>query len=315
MADVGDNNFMRYIYRGEVGELIPRRATHIIVIARVILEHAFAEHPNIVEVICHDGVEKIEEEAFWDCGNLRRVIMPGVKIVERKAFYWCDALTDVECGKLEIIKEYAFWNCTCLRSINLTSVRIVEDDVLGNCNALVEAKFGSKLERIGRGAFGGAFVDCHSLERITIPLKDGMFPDDSTFAGCDNLKHVDLVEGGLLETISALQLEEWRNDIRRELYSINRVLPSAPAGEGWDEDEDADDHGYPGEKARVIRWWITVVLGKIEHYKAKHQRILNEAATALHFALPHDILTNSVLPFLELPSHTFEEEDQEMEDR
>ena len=58
MSDVGDNNFMRYIYRGEEGEIIPRDATHIFVHESVkdILANAFLSHPNIIEVICHEDV-------------------------------------------------------------------------------------------------------------------------------------------------------------------------------------------------------------------------------------------------------------------
>ena len=105
-----DNNFIRYIYRGEEGEIIPLGATHITVHedCTFVRARAFREHPNIVEVICHNGVEKIEEYAFFGSPNLRRVVMPGVKIVERKAFYWCDALTDIECNELEIIGRGAF---------------------------------------------------------------------------------------------------------------------------------------------------------------------------------------------------------------
>ena len=104
----------RKIYRGEEGEVIPRETTHVIVeneSIRVILERAFDQHPNIVEVICHDKVEKVERLAFALCPSLRRVIMRGVKIAEDGAFDWCKALTDVECGKLEILKERAFSKC------------------------------------------------------------------------------------------------------------------------------------------------------------------------------------------------------------
>ncbi len=87
MADRGDNNFMRYIYRGEEGEIIPLHATHIFVheSVTVILRSAFEGHPNIVEVICHDAVEKIERYAFYKCPRLRRVVMRGVKIVEESS--------------------------------------------------------------------------------------------------------------------------------------------------------------------------------------------------------------------------------------
>ncbi len=91
MSDVGDNNFVRYIYRGEEGEHIPLRVTHVFVheFATVVRREAFVGHPNIIEVICHDKVERIEVDAFWQCPSLRRVIMPGVTIVEVNVFCDC----------------------------------------------------------------------------------------------------------------------------------------------------------------------------------------------------------------------------------
>ena len=77
---------------------------------------------------------------------------------------------------------------------------IVERDAFFRCPALTDVKFGSKLERIKGEVFSG----CYSLERITIPLKDGLITRDNIFAECDNLRHVDLVEGELHETIAAL---------------------------------------------------------------------------------------------------------------
>eukprot|EP00984_Skeletonema_dohrnii_P016066 scaffold7052_cov138-Skeletonema_dohrnii-CCMP3373.AAC.4 len=69
-----------------------------------------------------------------------------------------------------------------------------------------------------------------------------------------------------------------------------------------------------GGKARAIRTWIRSVIGKIIHYKAEHQRIVGEAATYLQLALPNDIVMKNVLPFLELPSYTFEVELEEEDD-
>ncbi len=301
MAAEGDNNnFVTYIYRGEVEEFIPRHVTHITVRedVTVVLLWAFSEHPNIVEVICHDKVDEIEDYAFHQCPSLRRLIMPGVTIVGRGACYECAALTDVECAKLEIIGADAFCRCTSLRSINLPSVRIVKMEAFDYCTDLVDVKFGNKLERIDwRG-----FVDCHSLERITIPLKDYIFTNDNIFRACDDLNHVHLVEGAVLqETIAALLLEEWRNDMNQEVDSINQILSSTGVG-GTDDTEDGD----PGGKARAIRMWIRIVLRKTIHYQAEHQRLLNVAATTLQLSLPRDIVMNSVLSFLALPSYTFE---------
>ena len=299
MAAVGDNNFMRYIYRGEDGEIIPDGATHITVAedVTVVRAWAFLRHPSIVEVICHEGVEKIEEWAFGHCPSLRRVIMPGVKIARDSAFCDCRALTDVECGKLEIIGYCVFGSCKSLKSINAPSARLVGDIAFSHCRALVDVKFSNKLERIDLRVF----VNCPSLERITIPLKDGIIHVDDTFYGCRKLNYIDLVEGELHETIVALHLEAWRIDMKEEIDSINQILPNADAGDY--EDIGGEDDG---EKAQVIRRWIRLVLRKINHYQAEHQRILDFSATTLQLALPHDIVTNNVMPLLALPSYTFE---------
>eukprot|EP00577_Skeletonema_sp_RCC1716_P020819 CAMPEP_0113375426 /NCGR_PEP_ID=MMETSP0013_2-20120614/2099_1 /TAXON_ID=2843 ORGANISM="Skeletonema costatum, Strain 1716" /NCGR_SAMPLE_ID=MMETSP0013_2 /ASSEMBLY_ACC=CAM_ASM_000158 /LENGTH=300 /DNA_ID=CAMNT_0000257459 /DNA_START=9 /DNA_END=911 /DNA_ORIENTATION=- /assembly_acc=CAM_ASM_000158 len=298
MAAEGDH-IRRYNYNGE-DEEVPDDATHVTIAAsvRVIPEDAFLGS-NIVEVICDVNVKKVEEFAFNDCPSLRRVIMPGVEVIERCAFSFCEALTDVECAKLEIIKDSAFRKCTSLGSINLPSARTVQEGAFLDCEALTDVKFGSKLERTGEIAFFG----CPALERITIPLNDGMITHDNLFAGCLDLVHVDLFEGAVHETIVALQLEEWRNDMNEEINAINQILPTAPAGS-----RDYDEGG----KARAIRTWIRSVLRKIIHYQADHQRLLDEeVATTLQLVLPQDIMMNNVLPFVELPSYTFEVEDHE----
>ena len=93
--------------------------------------------------------------------------------------------------------------------------------------------------------------------------------------------------------------------------SINQILPHTPAGfcdpffVGLHE---------PGAKAMMIRMWIKYVLCRIIHYKSKHQRILDGAATTLQLALPQEIVMNNVLSFLQLPSYSFElEEDHAVE--
>ena len=300
MAADDGGNIVWFTYTGAEGEQIPDEATHIFVTARIIRRRAFYEHPSIIEVICHDIVVNIGACAFWGCPFLRRVIMPGVENAESWAFYGCEALTDVECGRLEIIKGYAFSDCESLKCISLPSARIIGEWAFNQCRALTNVKLGNQLERFEQRAF----YDCTSLQRISLPLKDGMITDDAIFEGCRSLKHVDLIDGEVHETIAALQLEEWRNDMNRKIDSINQILLDTPPG-GWNEGGAWEQ----GEKAWAIRRWIKSVLDQIIYYQAEHHRILNrEVASALELALPRDIATNNVLPFLELPSHTFEVE-------
>ena len=295
MFAVEDNVVVRdiYIYRGR--GVIPRHVTHVYVAnLSAVPAGAFRNHPNIEEVECHEGVEKIEEWAFDNCPSLRRIIMPGVKKVEEFSFHLCRALTYIEWGKLEIIGMSAFSLCESLSSIDLPSIRIVGCQAFRDCKNLTSVIFGKDLESIR----ADAFHNCHSLERITLPLKNGMMTGHNIFQGCVKLNHIDLV-GGVHETIAALQLKEWRNDMNEEIGAINRILPNTRAGNTVDD---------LGGKVEAIRAWIRPVLHKIIHYKAEHQRILGEAASTLQSALPNDIVLKNVLAFLELPSYTFDGE-------
>eukprot|EP00574_Skeletonema_japonicum_P010710 CAMPEP_0201718056 /NCGR_PEP_ID=MMETSP0593-20130828/3639_1 /ASSEMBLY_ACC=CAM_ASM_000672 /TAXON_ID=267983 /ORGANISM="Skeletonema japonicum, Strain CCMP2506" /LENGTH=92 /DNA_ID=CAMNT_0048208239 /DNA_START=42 /DNA_END=319 /DNA_ORIENTATION=- len=92
--------------------------------------------------------------------------------------------------------------------------------------------------------------------------------------------------------------------MNEEINSINQILPPVDAG-GYDEYGGFDEFDEGG-KARAIRRWITSVRDKINHYKAEHQRLLEEAASTVQF-LPNDVVMNYVLPFLELPPHSFNE--------
>ena len=277
-----------YVFTGR--ERVPRHVTHVLIdrALKFVRARAFEYHRNIEEVICHDGVVKIEELAFHECPSLRRVIMRGVKVLEKEAFQCCVALTSIECGKLEIIRYHAFCQCESLNSIDLPSIKILGKYAFDTCLKLINVKFGKELESIGRGTF----VNCHSLECVALPLTD-VNMTDNIFLYCEKLNHIDLV-GGVHETVAALLLEEWRNDMNEEIDAINQILLNTPA-DWFDE---------PGGKTQAIRTWIGSVLRKFVHYKGQHRRYLNEAIAALQPALPNDILFKNVLPFVELPSDT-----------
>jgi hypothetical protein len=269
MAAEGEDNVIRYTFTGEDSEVVPADATHVTVheSVKVIPSRAFYWHRNIEEFQCHDGVETIEEWAFYLCPSLRRVKMPGVKIIEIRAFSDCDALEDVECGKLERIGWGAFYSCSSLRSINLPSVKIVEELAFDSCTGLTDVNFGDKLESIG----GQAFYCCVSLERIAIPLNHRIIAADDIFTECRNLKHVDLV-GGVLETIAALHLEDWRNDMNAAIDDINQILPKTYAGRYYHNDD--YDVGY---KTRAVREWMRSVRHKLDDYKDQHRAATRRA--------------------------------------
>ena len=298
MAAEGD--VIAFIFTGDV-DIIPQNATHVYIheSVSVIPVMAFYRHRCIVELICHMGVKRIEREAFFRCPSLLRVIISGVEVVERGAFMNCRAVTYVECEKLERIGERAFTWCISLTYINLPSVKVVERAAFLECFAMIDATLGNQLESISPMVF----KCCRSLERITIPLKGDLITDDDIFQWCVNLKHVNLAGGAIHETIAAFQLNEWTNDVKDEIDSIGRILINTAPGGALG--------GDPGGKAIAISGWITRVLRKIIDYKAQHRELVVEAAPTLMVSLPSDVVVNNVLPFLELPPHTFDGETSE----
>ena len=265
LVDDGDDDIFVY-YVG--GDQVPRDVKRAKIDESIdtIPQRAFAGCTQLIEVVGHKKLKKIEAEAFYRCRRLSRLTkMGGVIEIEQHAFYGCTALSDLEFDKAEIIGRDAFDYCESLRFINMPSVRRIGEDVFWGCTALTEAVFSEGLERIE----GVAFYKCTSLRRIGIPLKDGLIIEDRAFYDCDNLTRVDIVGGTHHKAISSLHMESWRNEMKEEIDRINQTIPDTP----------------PGEKANAINQWITSVIDRMEHYKAEHQELLKEALALLELAL------------------------------
>ena len=187
-----------YTFTGRVGEVIPQHVTHVRIAKSLkgVCARTFYEHPNIEEVECHDGVEKIEREAFARCPKLRRVIMPGVKVIESRTFNMCLALTLLSAANW---KELVNRQHVSLRSVDLPSINIVGKIAFYLCRHVTSVNFGEELESIQ----GRAFYGCENLERIILPLRDGMIRRDHVFQGCEKLNRVDVV-GRVHDIIAAL---------------------------------------------------------------------------------------------------------------
>src|SRR6056300_1069965 len=195
----------------------------------------------------HDGVEIIEDQAFWCCFSVREIKLLGLRIIEKNASFNCTALTDVEFGdKLETIGRCAFEGCTSLRNIKIPKVRVIGYCAFASCDQLTEVELSEDLETIGEEAL----AYCPRLRRITLPLKDNLL-GGGVFDDCHNLSQVDLVRG-IHKTISSLLLHSWRNEMNDEIDSINRDLPDT------------------NEKTATIRQWMRSVIRRIENYKLEH---------------------------------------------
>jgi hypothetical protein len=252
-----------------------------------VLAMAFYDCEQLIEVKGHRKLKKIEKNAFRVCRRLRRVTkMNGVIEIEQDAFVGCNALSELDFGKLEIIGDTSFAHCKSLRSINMPSIRRIGKCAFQRCDKLSDAVFGEKLGIIEDNAFNC----CDSLRRIAIPLKRsliiGIIPMpheenpgepfgalraslSGAFSYCKNLSRVDIV-GGVYKTISSLHMESWKDTMKEEINRINQTLPAVSEGR---------------EKTVAIKEWIESVLDRMEHYKAEHKLLLREAMALLELAL------------------------------
>jgi hypothetical protein len=268
MADGGDI----FVYLGG-DQVVPQHVTHVIIdrSVNIIPERAFYERERLMTVKMHEGIERIEGLAFYCCFSLRKINLIGVREIGRGAFYDCVSLTNVEFGdELEIIRRKAFNKCVSLQKITMPSVRTIEERAFDGCTAMTDLEFGNNLESIPNYALRS----CSNLRRIAIPLKDNIFPLNNDeqlrytqFAGCSNLRTVDLV--GIHKTISSLLLKRWRTVMNQEIYRINQMLLMTPCH----------------EKVDSIMRWIRTVIDRMEHYKAEHYRVLKEDMTQLELAI------------------------------
>jgi hypothetical protein len=246
MADEAGNNNV-FVYMGG-NQRVPRDVRYVRIHKSVknISARAFRWCVNLVSVEMHDGVEIIEEGAFWGCSSLRGIKLTGVWSIGRRAFAGCGALETVEFGdKLDIIEESAFSNCTSLRTIKIPKVRVIGEGAFTGCEQLTDVELSEDVHRIEHSAF----IRCRRLRRIAIPLKYNLLKY-FVFDGCTNLSTVDLI-GGVHKTISSLLLDSWRIDMSNEIDRINQVLPNTLAN----------------GKTNAIKQWIARVCGRMEQYK------------------------------------------------
>ena len=76
---------------------MPRNVRRVVIdrSVNIIPERAFENRGELVSVETHEGIERIEINAFDGCISLREIKLLGVREVEFEAFNGCVALTDV----------------------------------------------------------------------------------------------------------------------------------------------------------------------------------------------------------------------------
>ena len=136
------------------------------------------------EYLILQGVESIEDYAFWGCGNLTNIIIPnGVTSIGYSAFYRCASLTNITIpNSVTSIGDYAFWYCN-LKNITIPNgVTSIGYSAFYRCTSLTNITIPNSVTSIGDFAFN----ECTSLTNIAIPDSVTSIGDHA-FYKCDSL--------------------------------------------------------------------------------------------------------------------------------
>lgn len=147
-----------------------------------IYNKAFMDCPWIRSVKIPDSVTSIGTQAFSGCAWLESMTLPsGEFTIGSRAFENCERLSEIKCaGSVKSVGTRAFNGCDLLGDGVIVIVGWVLA-VNGACPSEVALPEGTV------GIAGGAFRDCKTLRRVTIPANLKSVAA-SAFDGCSGLK-------------------------------------------------------------------------------------------------------------------------------
>ena len=165
---------------------------------------AFATSP-FTKITLSEGIERIEENAFYDCQNLKEIILPDSLIsIENHAFYWCQNLKSIELPKnLKIIGDGIFAQCY-INYIGLSEENsyFVKDNGIVYDSGYKKVIFSSKSEISCRIKLPdsveeiGDYSFYYCTELLSIQLPDNLkVVGENAFLWCDSLEGIDLPSG------------------------------------------------------------------------------------------------------------------------
>lgn len=138
------------------------------------------------------GTGSSEGGAFYNCNNLRKIILPSnLKILGEGTLARCDNLEEIVLPEtLETMEWSAIARCINLKSIYIpASVKYIYQTVFYMCHELEEVTFaeGSQLQRLG----AKCFYDCRKLKSFIVPSSvTNLAPMGTSNPNADSGSHI-----------------------------------------------------------------------------------------------------------------------------
>lgn len=187
-----DFDFYGEILRGFTEDTDVDSVTKLVIPSRFtrIQSNAFANMPNLKEVVIEEGVVTLEYSVFASCPNLEKVTLP-------------ESLKNLGGG--------TFIMCNSLKTINIPSqIKKIENSTFRGCWKLKTLVIPERIQEIGQNAFSdsgieeleipdsvntiwsSAFSGCANLRKVKLPNNEGVqYVPKSMFEGCQSLEEVE----------------------------------------------------------------------------------------------------------------------------
>lgn len=156
----------------------------------VIGEQAFCGCKQLTEIKMHDGVTRIDNDAFRYCTNLSSVQIPSsIRSIGERAFFECRSLEKAIIPEgVTCIAENTFCMCEHLMYVSLpNTVVTIEDEAFAACWSLTSVMIPDSVQSIKNSAFNS----CTALYMLIIPTSVTTI-DPSAFADCESLRIIKL---------------------------------------------------------------------------------------------------------------------------
>ncbi|MBQ1507549.1 MAG: leucine-rich repeat protein [Ruminococcus sp.] len=153
-------------------------------------DYCFYNMPNLTSVYIPQSVKRIGKNAFATSA-LMDIGLNGVETIENNAFYGCANLMSADLGdSVKYIDKNAFMNCTSLNMVTLGhSVQDIGESAFSGCTSLMSINIPASVTVIGKKAF----ENCSGLGEVQFAQEDGSLNliDEYAFSGCINLNMLD----------------------------------------------------------------------------------------------------------------------------
>ncbi len=195
-ANGASNTHFGYIFGAssysDNSKYVPASLNSVVVTnATNIVDYAFYNCSNLINITIPNGVADIGNYAFYGCGGVIDITIPeSVTSIGAYGFCECSSLVAVNWDAIACasVGSRCFANCSQLATVNFdNSVTTIPSSVFANCTKLTKVEFekDSQLTSIGSAVFSG----CSSLANITIPDCVTSI-GGSVFSGCLSLESI-----------------------------------------------------------------------------------------------------------------------------